>query len=447
MANAIAHRGPDAKGHWVSADGRVVLAHRRLAVIDLDERARQPMIGSDGRTVIAYNGEIYNHADLRRQLRSAGHAFRTASSDTEVLLEGYRAWGLDGLLSRVDGIFAFALHDGAADVTHLVRDRYGIKPLYVAWRDDGHGGAEILFASEVRAITAHPKVRARIDWRQVARYLTFLSVPAPATMLQGIWKVPAGCRVAVTDDGRATIARFHEAADASVRSAQPRPRDAIVADLRATFARVVDSQLVADVPVSVMLSGGLDSGAILAQASRRHRGLDAFTVAFVDDPDGDETALAAETARHCGARHHVLRLTSDDATDRIDDVIVAMDEPQADWVCVPLWFLAREVAARGTKVILVGEGALASILGSDRTLGEDCRCVRSAGSRCRQGVGGCFPVPGPMAHARGLPLSRGATRGAFLGRSRSVLADRAERAVDCAFIGCSGGRATALDRR
>lgn len=357
MAAAVGHRGPDGEGTWVSRDGRVALAHRRLAIIDLDARARQPMVRADGDVAIVYNGEIYNHAILRNHLRTAGHTFQTASSDTEVLIEGYRAWGIDGLLSRLDGIYSFALHDLVADVTHLVRDRYGIKPLYVSWIDRHDGTPELLFASEVRAIAAHPQKRTTVDWRQIARYLTFMSVPAPATILEGVWKVPAGCRLVVAPDGRATLLRFGEDIVPIRTPACSGPRGAIVAEIRTTFGKVVEAQLVADVPVGVMLSGGLDSGAILAEASRRRPGLHAYTVAFTDDPGSDETALAAATAGHCRAHHRIVRLDPQDAIGQVDDVIGAMDEPQADWVCVPLWFLARDVATRGLKAVLVGEGA------------------------------------------------------------------------------------------
>lgn len=381
MAAAIAHRGPDDDGSWSSPDGRVALAHRRLAILDLDPRARQPMSSADGSIAVVFNGEIYNHAELRRLLRATGHTFKTVSSDTEVLIEGFRAWGIEGLLSRLDGIFAFALHDVAAGVTHLVRDRYGIKPLYLMWVDAGLGARDLLFASEMRAILAHPQVRARVDWRQVSRYLTFMSVPAPATIVEGLWKLPAGCRLVVSADGHADLVRFHQPAPGAPANTRAASRTEIVAAVRSVFTQVVDAQMVADVPVGVMLSGGLDSGAILTLASRRHEAVDAYTIAFTDDAQSDETALAAETARLCGARHHVTHLDPQEAMRRLDEVIGAMDEPQADWVCVPLWFLAREVAAHGTKVVLVGEGADELFVGYEhwrRYLGPIARWAAAA---------------------------------------------------------------------
>lgn len=415
MAAAMAHRGPDAAGRWASRDGRVAFAHRRLAIIDLDARAAQPMVSADGLVSVVYNGEIYNHAALRRELHAAGHAFRTISSDTEVLIEGYRAWGIEGLLERLDGIFAFALHDAVADVTHLIRDRYGIKPLYLAWIDRADGAAELLFASELHGLLAHPARSPVVAWDQVARYLTFMSVPAPATMLEGVWKVPAGCRLEIAADGAATLARFHDAAARSSEVEPDRSRAAIVGAIRGRFSAVVGAQMVADVPVGVMLSGGLDSGAILAEASRHRRGLAAYTVAFVDDPVSDETALAAQTAQRYGAQHRIVRLDPQEAIDHVDAVIDAMDEPQADWVCVPLWFLAREVAASGLKVVLVGEGADELFCGY-----EHWRAYLDRIERWRRIV----RVAGPLAAAtaRTLALASGArlrwrTRADFLCRA------------------------------
>jgi asparagine synthase (glutamine-hydrolysing) len=364
MTNALAHRGPDGEGTWLSPDSRIAFGHRRLAIIDLDRRAGQPMLSWDRRITIVFNGEIYNHAALRGELMARGHRFETRSSDTEVLIEGFRAWGIAGLLDRIDGIFSFVLHDGETQLTHLVRDRYGIKPLYVAWLEDGDRGTALLFASEMRGIASHPRFRARPSWSQVAHYLTFMSVPAPATLLAGVWKVPAGCRLEVDDKGAVRIERYQHAAlvDAGRQQCFAQRSD-IVHSIRKTLESAVDLQMTADVPVGVMLSGGLDSGAILAEASRRHESLDAYTMAFTDDPESDETALAAETAQRFNARHHVFHLSAEEATSSADHVIAAMDEPQADWVCIPLWHLAKAVSARGGKVILVGEGADEQLVG------------------------------------------------------------------------------------
>lgn len=354
MTRALAHRGPDGEAFWIAGDRRAGLGHRRLAIIDLDARAAQPMTNEDGTIFIVFNGEIYNHPALRAELAACGHQFQSASSDTESLIHGYEQWGIEGLLQRIDGIYSFAIHDSIRRVTHLVRDAIGIKPLYVAWRGRGPE-AELLFASEMRGILAHPAVDAEPSWTALRHYLTFMAVPAPETMMRGIYKIPAGHRLAVFDGGDAHLIRTF-----SPVAAQSPPaisfEDARVA-LRQKLAGAVESQMIADVPVSVMLSGGIDSSALLALASRQHGALDAFTIRFDDDPESDETEAAAMMARRCGARHHIFSLSPQMAQEGMDAVISAQDEPQADWVCLPLWFLAQDVARHGTKVILVGEGA------------------------------------------------------------------------------------------
>ncbi|MCA0319481.1 MAG: asparagine synthase (glutamine-hydrolyzing) [Proteobacteria bacterium] len=351
MTRAVAHRGPDGEGLWISPDGTVGLGHRRLAIVDLDAAAAQPMANEDGAVRIVFNGEIYNHAALRRELLAAGHHFSTASSDTEVLLHGYEQWGIDGLCKRLEGIYAFALHDGRSGRTLLVRDPVGIKPLYVAWL-----GGDLLFGSEIRAILAHPGFVGRPALAHLPDYLTFMAVPAPNTLVEGIFKIPAGHRLEVGADRRGDLVRYWRP---TARLPQvPSERPALVKALRTELERVVTDQMIADVPVGVMLSGGIDSSTILALATRaRGAGINAYSVGFTDDADLDETAEAAMVAAMFGARHHVLRLTPETAIGAIDAMVDALDEPLADWVCLPLHALAAAVQADGTKVVLVGEGA------------------------------------------------------------------------------------------
>jgi asparagine synthase (glutamine-hydrolysing) len=355
MTCSLAHRGPDGEGTWASADRRIALGHRRLAILDLHAQAGQPMHNEDRTVTIVFNGEIYNHLKLRAELSEGGHFFSTHSADTEVLLHGYEQWGIDGLTERIEGIYSFILYDAVRRVTHLVRDPIGIKPLYLAWHEQNSADV-LLVGSELRAILACPGFSARVNPAAVGQYLTFMAVPAPYTVIEGVFKLPAGHRLEVNDLGKTRLFRYF---DPRARAVRPGPasfseaRDGVAAHLE----RAVDEQMIADVPVGVMLSGGIDSSAILALAARRHGPLDAYTVRFTDAPALDEVAAAAETARRCGARHHVLELTPEAALAGIDAVIAAEDEPQADWVCLPLWFLARDVAASGGKVVLVGEGA------------------------------------------------------------------------------------------
>lgn len=351
MTRAVAHRGPDGEGLWISPDGAVGLGHRRLAIVDLDAAAAQPMANEDGRLQVVFNGEIYNHAGLRRQLLAAGHRFSTASSDTEVLLHGYEEWGIEGLCERLEGIFAFALHDGRNGRTLLVRDPVGIKPLYVAWC-----GRDLLFASEIRAVLAHPCFEARPALAHLPDYLTFMAVPAPNTLVEGVFKIPAGHRLEVGADRRGDLVRYWR--PTGRRPVVPADRPSLVRALRGELERVVTDQMIADVPVGVMLSSGIDSSTILALATRaRGAGIDAYSVGFTDEPSLDETAEAATVAAAFGARHHVIRLTPEAATGAIGAMVDALDEPLADWVCLPLHALAGSVRDDGTKVVLVGEGA------------------------------------------------------------------------------------------
>ncbi len=354
MVGAIAHRGPDGVGLWVSARGDVAFGHRRLAIIDLDPAANQPMHNEDGAVSIVFNGEIYNHKELRQALAAAGHRYATAGSDTESLIHGYEEWGIDGLLSRLQGIYSFAIHDSSRRITHLVRDPYGIKPLYVAWLD-GEGGGALLFASEVKGILAHPEMRSGPALAHLAAYLTFMAVPAPYTFADGVFKLPAGHRLEVAEGAPQRLVRYYNPIAAATPVSGSRAE--IVARLRGHVEQAVEDQMIADVPVGVMLSGGIDSTALLTLASQKHGPLDAYTVRFGDDDTFDETEAAAATAARCGARHHIYALPTRDAIDGIDAMVAAMDEPQADWVCLPLWFLSRDVSHRKGKVILVGEGA------------------------------------------------------------------------------------------
>ncbi|NIP80624.1 MAG: asparagine synthetase B, partial [Gemmatimonadetes bacterium] len=195
MRDVMVHRGPDGAGLWLSDDRRVGLAHRRLAIVDLAESAGQPMTNEDGTVVVAFNGEIYNHLELRRELEAAGHVFRTDHSDTEVIVHGYEEWGLD-CVERFRGMFAFGLWDGSARRLWLVRDRIGVKPLYWTTRD-----GRFRFASETKALLADPDVPRRVNVTALYHYLSFLTTPAPDTLFDGIRKLPGGCWITVDADG------------------------------------------------------------------------------------------------------------------------------------------------------------------------------------------------------------------------------------------------------
>jgi len=353
MRDALAHRGPDGAGAWISPDRRVGLAHRRLSIIDLATSAAQPMHAEhDGRKVtIVFNGEIYNHAALRRELEQRGMRFMTDHSDTEVLLVGYLAFGLDGLLHRLRGMFAFALYDADRARVVLVRDRVGIKPLYVA---DVRG--DLLFASEAKALLRHPHVTARLDQESFVHYLSFRAVPAPRTLFEGIECLGPGELLDIDLNSGARHRRTWW--DPLERAATP-PSTLSAAHerLEELLHQSFDLRLVADVPVGLFLSGGVDSAYLLRLLAQRDAAPETFTVVYPGHGDYNEGDDAARLAREAGARHHEVQLDEDSYDAALLDVVWHQDEPIAAPVCTSVYYLAREARRAGVPVVLAGEGS------------------------------------------------------------------------------------------
>lgn len=353
MAATMRHRGPDGFGQWLADDRRVGLAHCRLAIIDLDRGAAQPMQDGSARIWISFNGEIYNHAALRRDLEHAGRTFHTAHADTEVLVHGYAQWGLDELLQRLEGMFALALYDTARDTLFLVRDRLGVKPLYFT----EHRG-QLAFASELKALLELPDFARRVEPTAISHYLTFMATPAPMTPFERIAKLPAGNLLVIGPDRTPRARRWWDPCDyAGAATGSVEARGA-AAELAKRLDASVAKRVVADVPVGVFLSGGVDSGAVLGLMSRHVSGpVKSFTVGFEGANDLNELDEARAQARHFGADHHEIVLSEADVQAHLDRIVNQLDDPIADWVCVPLYFVAKLARATGTKVVLAGEGA------------------------------------------------------------------------------------------
>ena len=351
MSRAVAHRGPDDHGARPLAgrDGLTLgaVAHRRLAILDLSPAGHQPMVSSNGRYTVVFNGEIYNFRALRAALERDGATF-TSDGDTAVLLEG---WARDGsaFMKRLDGMFAFALWDEWNRTLHLGRDVFGIKPLYYA-----RVGRGLLVASEVRAMLASGLVAPLIDRDALGGFLTFGSVPEPDTIIAGVRMLTPG-----------TVMRF-DAADAMLAetdtvplpveaSAEPvRERSAAASVVRHALERSVDRHLVSDVPVAVFLSGGIDSSIIAGIAAQRAGGtLDGFTVTFAES-QFDESAVARLVARRHGIRHHEIPLGDDDLLAALPRAFAAMDQPTIDGINT--YVVSEAVRAHGTKVVLSGLG-------------------------------------------------------------------------------------------
>lgn len=365
MRERLAHRGPDGARTTVEEGGRVGFGHRRLSIIDLDERAAQPMADVEGRALICFNGEIYNHRALRAELESAGARFGTDHSDTEVLLQGYLHWGLEELLRRCIGMFAFALHDRAAGVVHLVRDRVGIKPLCLMPLADGG----LLFASEAKALFAHPAARPTLDREHFFHYLSFRSLPAPHSLFDGVEKLPAGWRAEYRlSDGRLTRARWWDPL-AGGGEGVPASRAAAVDRLESLLEESFALRMEADVPVGLFLSGGLDSGYLMKLLGERGPGAAAFTVRYPGHERYNEDDDARRLAAEAGADYHDVPIDDEAFVQALAAVAYHQDEPIAAPVCTSVYFLSRAAREAGVPVILTGEGSDELFAGYDNWLG------------------------------------------------------------------------------
>lgn len=360
MRDAMAHRGPDGADAWVSSDRKIGLGHRRLSIVDLAAAATQPMPNEDGAVVITFNGEIYNHAKLRPELVARGHRFRTDHSDTEVLVHGYEEWGLDGLLERIEGDYAFGIWDERNGTLSLARDRIGVKPLYFAYIGD-----RFAFASEMKALVRHPDFSPEIDPCAMYHYLSFLTTPAPLTMMRGIYKLPAGCSLTVSRSGEARMARYWDATPGrgidpgeTSNLSEAALEEFYVGGIRDRLRSSVEKRMMSDVPMGVFLSGGVDSSTNVALMSEfSSRPVETFTIGFSDYQHLNEFDSANQIARQFGTNHHEISIKKKDMIDYLPKMIHSQDEPIADWVCIPLYFVSKLAHDNGMKVVQVGEGS------------------------------------------------------------------------------------------
>jgi asparagine synthase (glutamine-hydrolysing) len=343
MNGRLVHRGPDSDGEF-AADG-VALAMRRLSIIDL-ERGDQPIANEDGTVTVVQNGEIYNYRELRRELEGRGHRFRTAS-DTEVLVHLFEEHGED-FAERLRGMFAIAIWDARERRLLLARDRFGIKPLYYRLRD----GA-LSFASELKALLEQPGFSREIDPRAVAAFLAFNSIPAPLTIFAEARKLPPGT-LAVWRDGELRQRRYARPAPVPAAETRRRPAGELADELRETLRGSVRAHLEADVPVGVLLSGGVDSAGLVAlAAAEQAEPVKTFSVGF-EEASFDELERARLVADRYGAEHHEIVLCPD-AVELFPKLVEAFDEPFGDSSALPT-YLVSELTAGEVKVALSGEG-------------------------------------------------------------------------------------------
>jgi asparagine synthase (glutamine-hydrolysing) len=347
MRDTIAHRGPDASGLWSTSDGSVLLGHRRLAILDLSAAGAQPMTNSSRSSTVVFNGEIYNHQELRRELSASGARF-AGHSDTEVLLAAYDAWG-EECVEHLRGMFAFAIYDTRRNSLFMARDRAGEKPLY--WAE--HRGG-IVFASELKALMADTQFPRRLSAEGLAYYLTFGYVPGDKCILEGVRKLmPAHSLSWSLTSGRPTVRRYWEipAAEANEEATI----DELTDELQGLLTSAVSEQLVADVPLAVLLSGGVDSSLITAIAARASRSqVRTFTVTLPKHPRLDERRFARSVSEYLGTDHEELPL-DESSVDLIQTLAAQYDEPIADSSMIPTYLLARTVSQH-CKVVLGGDG-------------------------------------------------------------------------------------------
>jgi asparagine synthase (glutamine-hydrolysing) len=357
MASVLAHRGPDDEGAWADAAAGIVLAHRRLSILDLTAEGHQPMQSADGRYVVSFNGEIYNWPELRSELETRSHPFR-GRSDTEVLLAAIVEWGLLPALERFNGMFAAAVWDCRDRRLHLFRDRFGEKPLYYGW-----SGQRFVFGSELKSIVACLEGGTLpVDRQTLALYLRYGHVPRTHCIYRGLAKVPPGAIVSVSPErcGEVEERRFWSACDVAERATErrvggPPEEKEVLEELHRALLDSVRIRMVADVPLGAFLSGGIDSSTIVAlMQAQSARPVKTFTIGFLDDTY-DEAAYARAVAKHLGTEHTELYVSGDDALTVVPNLPRIYDEPFADSSQIPTC-LVSQLARRSVTVGLSGDG-------------------------------------------------------------------------------------------
>jgi len=357
MRDTMIHRGPDDAGTFISPDRKLGLGFRRLSIIDLSESANQPMSNEDGSIWIVFNGEIYNHRELRKSLEAKGHRYKS-HSDTETIIHLYEEKGADCLYD-LRGMFAFAIWDDNKKQLFLARDRLGKKPLYYLLRD-----GQLIFASEIKSILKYPGIKAELDTTALYHFLTLYVTPCPSTLFKGINKLPAGYYMVCSQDGAIKQKQYWDAI--VPEKPEIRSEDYYAGEIRKLLTSSIEKRMMSDVPFGVFLSGGIDSSTNVAlMAQLMNRPVDTFSVGFKDQPHYNEFEYARQVAREFKTNHHEVMIDHNDLMDYIPNLVFHQDEPLADWVCVPLYFVSKLARDNGTIVIQIGEGSDELFFGYD----------------------------------------------------------------------------------
>jgi asparagine synthase (glutamine-hydrolysing) len=355
MAEQIAHRGPDDTGEWVDPLGKYAVGFRRLAILDLSQAGHQPMHSRSGRYVLVFNGEVFNHQDIRDELGHDGASYR-GTSDTETLLAAFEAWGVVRTLQRTVGMFAIAVWDTEARTVSIARDRLGKKPMFVA-----RYAGRVAFGSELKAIVCDPEFPRELDYGGIASYLRHLYVPAPLTIYRAAEKLVPGIVLTVNADTGAETREEYWSLTAAARrgtsSLLPNDPAVVLDELDRVLGESVRMRLLSDVPLGTLLSGGIDSSIVTAMAAQASGSakLRTFSVSFPDAPEHDEGAFARAVAAHCGTDHTELQVRGADMLNVVPSLPQMFDEPMADHSLLPAHVICRE-ARKHVTVVLTGDG-------------------------------------------------------------------------------------------
>ena len=376
MNDSLQHRGPDASSIFADMDSNLLMGHRRLSILDTSNGGLQPMHSHSGNLVIAFNGEIYNHNEIRSELEQQDDAISwNSSSDTETLLEAFEQWGIENTLTKLRGMFAIALWDKTEKNFYLIRDRFGEKPLYYGWIEDGQNTI-FGFGSELKALRKYPNFSNKISQQALLQYFSYMYVPCPLSIFDGVFKLEPGCILKISSQppkskmeeiphsisGQVflheslSINRWYDFKEVVNSAAQNLFTDYSEASsaLEAELEKVITMQSLSDVPLGAFLSGGVDSSAIVALMQKQSvKPIKTFTIAF-EDPDFDESTFASEVASHLNTDHSELLVTAKDAQSIIPDLPYLYDEPFADYSQIPTYFVCKS-AKQSVTVSLSGD--------------------------------------------------------------------------------------------
>lgn len=350
MSDLVVHRGPDSDGQWISKDNFCGLGFRRLSIIDLSTAGNQPMLTTDGNLSIVFNGEIYNYLELRKELERKGHKFKSRT-DTEVILYGYKEWS-ERVVERLSGMFAFAIWDEESRILFGARDRLGKKPLYYILANN-----YFVFASEIKSILAHPQVTKQINLDEIPNYLNFGTSSNRRTLFKNVFKIPPAHCFKLSLDGKFVLRRYWNPF-AQVGKFEHITANEASQEIIRLLRLAIKDRMMSDVPFGVFLSGGIDSGLNVAlMAELMDRPVDTFTVGFKELAKYNELEYANKIVDLFKTNHHEILIDHNDAFPILEKIVWFEDEPNADPVCIPLFFLSKLTRESGTIVVQVGEGS------------------------------------------------------------------------------------------